>query len=642
MSKNGRGRKFFVSVLSFWFVAMLAGLVLSSPAQAFTLHVVNGATNEPMADTAFRWMVEVDNTFNTVPGAAVTDQLSFAIHNGYAPLAVLTNGSPAQGNGSAGTASVNVDTAERYYITVMPNSGYAIGGAQVPVGATDVYVYVEPYPLPTAQFTVFVFKDHWPINNAPDLIDNEPGLGGATLIVSDGAGPLWQDAFANPLGTQYDDACIAGGGAPADCIIVVGDGVITTLTVDDYCTSQGFAVNYNTAVLGYCDETTPVAQDTTVNPYNILPGEAMVKYISPGKYGIVVNPPKDGKEYILDSTIEGTPTVDVWILANEAPFFVEQFGAASPWHAFFGFVVPAELPWTVSPPVAGPGETLGSLNGENRFNHFARPPNNQVMAIGPPVENCWVGVNDAITGQGLYAAPCTGGTSSNFTITDIPEGQYELVTWDDPLDALFGFHPFSIPETIGADGNPIPPNYNIGSETPKVFLSGRWFGTLKGSIYVDANENGFRDSGEIGLVDQAVNLRFRDGTIYQATVSDPAGDYELTEVFPFFKWLVTEVDFARYKATGLTSAVDLGGAIPPANGWTMPSFDALNPQPQTSDGDLRRPAGQQPAYQQQPFSARDRPDSDQGHATLPDPDQRHGLGEELLRSGAGWRTRHPG
>ncbi|MBE0576913.1 MAG: hypothetical protein IH613_13585 [Desulfuromonadales bacterium] len=590
MSKKGRGRKFIVSVLNVLVIALLAGLFLSPPVQAFTLHVIDGQTNTPMTDTAFRWMVEVDNTFNTVPGAEVTDQLSFAIHNSYAPVAMLTDGSPAKGDGSAGTASVNVGTAGRYYVTVMPNSGYAIGGAQVPVGATDVYVYVEPYPLPTAQITVFVFKDHWPINNAPDLVDNEPGLGGATLIISDAAGPLWQDAFGNPLGTMYDEACVATAFDPETCATTIGDGVLTTLTVEDYCGSLGLEVNTDPLVAGYCVDIADPVPNPNLNPYNLMPGEAIVKYIPPGKYGIVVNPPNDGKEYILTSTIEGTPTVDAWVLANEAPFFVEQFGAASPWHAFFGFVTPAELPWVATPPVPGEGETFGSLSGENRFNHFARPPNNQAFAIGPPVDNCWVGVNDAVTGQGLYAASCE--EDSTFTISGIPEGQYELVTWDLPLDALFSFHAFQMPETIDVNGEPVdPPNYNIdnGAGEPRVFLSSRWFGTLKGNIFVDGNENGFPDDDMGGLIDQAVNLRFRDGTIYQATVSDPAGDYELTEVFPFFKWLIAEVDFLRYKATGMTAAADMGGPIPLADGWVSPSFDALTPQPQTTDGSFDGP-----------------------------------------------------
>ena len=106
----------------------------------------------------------------------------------------------------------------------------------------DVYVYVEPYPLPTAQISVFVFKDHWPINNAPDNLEQEPGLGGATLIISDAGGPLWQDAFGNPLGTQYDETCLPDAFDPETCVTVPGvaDGVITTLTEEDYCASLGW------------------------------------------------------------------------------------------------------------------------------------------------------------------------------------------------------------------------------------------------------------------------------------------------------------------------------------------------------------------------------------------------------------------
>ena len=40
------------------------------------------------------------------------------------------------------------------------------------------------------------------------------------------------------------------------------------------------------------------------------------------------------------------------------------------------------------------------------------------------------------------------------------------------------------------------------------------------------------------------------------------GDYDLVEVFPFFNWMVAEVDFARFKATGATFVVDAGGPVP--------------------------------------------------------------------------------
>jgi len=58
------------------------------------------------------------------------------------------------------------------------------------------------------------------------------------------------------------------------------------------------------------------------------------------------------------------------------------------------------------------------------------------------------------------------------------------------------------------------------------------------------------------------------------------GNIPLTEVFPFFNWLVTEVDYARFKPTGATVIVDDGGPVLPDAGWDYPSRDVLTPQPQ--------------------------------------------------------------
>ena len=43
---------------------------------------------------------------------------------------------------------------------------------------------------------------------------------------------------------------------------------------------------------------------------------------------------------------------------------------------------------------------------------------------------------------------------------------------------------------------------------------------------------------------------------------------------------MAEVDFARFKATGLTTIVDGGGQVLPDQGWAWPSRGVLNPQVQ--------------------------------------------------------------
>ena len=75
-----------------------------------------------------------------------------------------------------------------------------------------------------------------------------------------------------------------------------------------------------------------------------------------------------------------------------------------------------------------------------------------------------------------------------------------------------------------------------------------------------------------------VNVRFRNrrqpyaGATVQFTrasqlIFDGIAPYD--EVFPFFNWLVAEVDFTRFKATGATIVVDDGGEIDAGDVWSF-------------------------------------------------------------------------
>jgi hypothetical protein len=488
-------------------------------AAALTVTVVDNSNN-PITG-GFRWLLEEDNTNQpNPPGVRVANSLGVDIHKSYAPL---VNKGTSTGSSATITTDFHgtaLDPTKRYYLSVLPISGYTLGGTQVAAGATSVTAKVHAHPLPTAQISILVFQDHNTINNVHD--PGEAGLQGFTIQISDFAGPVSQDAFANPLGTTYatnPDGSFQLNPDGSPVVNVLGSGILTT--------------------------------DAN--------GEVFIKYIPPGKYGIRAIPPT-GTPWIQSSTIEGTPTVDAWVKAKEPAKFFEGFGTGFH-HVFLGFVNRNTLPWAVTPP----GGT-GTITGRNVYNHFSRPPATQGFHAGEPVPECWVGLNDLASKTGLIAAACDG--NSNFTFSGVPPGTYQLVTWDRPLDALFGFQTVTVPPAGGT--------VNLGD-----VLSYRWFANLEGRVFYDSNQNGFRDAGESGIPNQIVNLRFRDGSLYQTTVSDPTGEYALSEVFPFFKWLVAEVDFARFKATGMTAAVDYGGAIPPANGWISPSFGKLNPQPQT-------------------------------------------------------------
>ncbi len=510
----------------------LALALMCSRVLGFTLTVVDG--DGEAVPEVFRWLLEEDTTTLTVPGIPTNDSISLVTHYSHAPVAAVGS---ATGSPTEVTAP---DAAQRYVISVMAD-GYALGGASVAAGQTNVIVTLNRHPIPTAQISVFVFNDNYSINNAPDAV--EVGLEGFQIVLADiGGGPLMQDAFGNPLGTTY-----------------------TTNALGDFVTDDEGA--YVVAEMG------------TGSIFTDANGLATIKYLAMGKYGVQAIPPSGSRwsgghgaahlngTWNQTATIEGTLTVDAWVTANEPPYFVEGFGPGF-YHCFFGFVDPQQTVWGDDPPPAAAGNV--TLVGRNIFNHFGRPPNNQLFAPGPPVADAWVGLNEIgalnAVGRGLYAAPCNA--DSTFAISNVPPGTYQLVTWDTPLDALFGFNTITITSTPSGV-------FDLGD-----VFSYRWFGTLEGSVFYDANQNGFRDEGEVGIPSQAVNLRFRNGMMYMATVTDGAGEYQMSEVFPFFKWLVAEVDFARFKASGMTAVVDDGGAIPPDDGWNMPSDNVRTPQPQ--------------------------------------------------------------
>ncbi|RJR42040.1 MAG: hypothetical protein C4576_16885 [Desulfobacteraceae bacterium] len=561
---------FLISLL----VLLLLGAVFSSSGHAFTLNVVD-ADNVPIP--GFRWLVEEDNTVLTVPGAQVTDSISMSIHNSHAPVV-------ASGSGASSGAIIDVPADKRYFVTVLADGpAYAISGTTVGIGQDTVTVTVNKLPVPTAQIYLKAFVDHNPINNAID--EREDGLGGCGVILADfSGGQLLYDAFGNFLGTTYQtDAngqpVLDAGGNPI--VDQLGNGMIKTLSQADI--------------------------DAGNNPLNLKVGEALIKNLAPGKIGIRVIPPAlddsgNPVEFVLTSTIEGTPTVDAWVKANEPMLFVEGFGTGV-WHAFFGFVKVSPLtPSTIEGQVvkhlqmnvlngAGNPAGTGTITGTVRYNHFDRPPNNQGRHAGPIVEDCWVGLNDAVLiaevelvplveppaevidalkpAAGLYAAQCNA--DGTFTINGVPPGDYQIVTWDTPLDSLFGTHKVTVPPGTGGTGGAV----DVGD-----LLTMRWFGTLEGTVFYDTNQNGIQDAGEQGISQQAVNLRFRDGSVYQAAASGGDGKYALKEVFPFFKWLVAEVDFARFKATGMTTAVDYGGAIPDLLSPVWPSNGNKSLQPQ--------------------------------------------------------------
>jgi len=507
--------------VTFLFVQMVTSGIAGA---VFTpMGVPRDSLQKPLTPTelqVYRWVIEEDLTYKTEPGNPDPNTLALGFHRSHMP--VVAQGDETwnvQWGGAEDVddlgKTVTLDTSKHYYVSVIPKDAetHSIGGAQLQANTT-VPVYLNALPIPPAQITVFVFEDNFPINNAPDL-PQEQGLAGFKIIVEDAggrygmsAGMMMMDAFGNPIGTIYN---------PDGSVAQMGNGYV--LTNDD--------------------------------------GEAVIKNLAPGKYGIMAVPPV-GSDWVQTSTIEGTILIDAWVKANEPPFFAE-FGPPG-WHVFFGFVKPMN-----DTTVLTGGSTI---SGQITNLHLSRPPD-YTFHSGAPFEHTtpWVGLNLGVGGRGVFAERCNA--DGTFAIPNVPPGNYQLVVWDDNLDLIFAFHGV----TVEAGQR------NIALGDVPVF---QWFTRLEHFVFNDEDEDGFWDTDEAPMMEQNVNLRWRDGTMYQSMPTDHDGFVPFDEIFPFFSWQVAEVGFERFKSTGVTVVVDDGGAIDSGDPWSFGG--QLNPQAQPDNG----------------------------------------------------------
>lgn len=503
-------------------VLLVAGFTFTTGAQALVVNLVD--ENGTALTMDYRFTIERDETFQHVPGesgnADPDSALSLNFHRSYMPLALT--GDTRDPADAAALAAFTGELGVAYFISVLPADfgAYNLGGAPIRPGQTEVEVNLNSLPTPTAQISIFVFEDMNPINNAPDL-PGEQGLAGFEIELVEAGGRFGA----------------AGGPITQDAF---GNLIV------------------NAALDGINDPGQAATAGRVVTNEH---GIAIVKFLPPAKYGLTVRQPL-GSDWVQTSTIEGSKTIDAWVKANEPPYFTE-FGPAGH-HANFGFVQP--LDGTLDRNNDGQPDLNGTatISGRVVSTHMSRPPL-YTMWPGNPFPDCWVGLNDA-AGVGIYAQPCDD--DSGFSIPNVSEGSYMLSIWDNNMDIVFG-----LAQVLIAAGDT---EKNLGDVG--VF---DWFGHLQGQVFFDTDSDGFPDPGEPGILEQAVVLRWRDGSVYDALATDGMGFYAFDEVFPFFAWLVAEVDFARFKATGMTAVADAGGEVLPHNGWDWPSFDRMTPQPQT-------------------------------------------------------------
>ncbi len=160
---------------------------------------------------------------------------------------------------------------------------------------------------------------------------------------------------------------------------------------------------------------------------------------------------------------------------------------------------------------------------------------------GPPISRPWISLSDLGDGdQMVYTG--RGATDGTFDIANVPDGTYQLTAWDDEQEYIL----FSFNVTV---------DNHVDVDTGKNYLSG-WMARIYGSVFIDTNENGIRDTGEQGVPGTAVTLRERDNSLMDqftnAVTTNSNGDYSFKEAYPLTRWVILEHFNTRYEGTGVT------------------------------------------------------------------------------------------
>ena len=548
-------------------------------AQALTIRVKGPGADEYV--TAYRYTIEEDTTFHVEPdvtGLTGDPTLALAFHRSHAPVRQVGH------SNAGGQVDFTPEPGKRYYVSVMPDNasfgtsatGYTMSGFPIRPDAAgaypDVVVPVNALPFKTAQISVFVFEDNNPINGSADSpgVQEAPLCGWEVQLFEAGGtygasgGRVATDTFGNPLGTEYR---LNADGTPR----YNGDGslMVAKLGANQLWTDRNGVVRIkNLSPAKYTLYSIAPAKMPSVErcnfanangtPGNVpiwIPTEAQRTRtdqvvwdngfeIAPAIHG------QDQSKWHQTTTIEGTWGVDAWVKSGEPAFF-KEFGPPGH-HVWHGFV--RRFKDTSPSGLSGPA----TVSGKVVSTHMSRPPGIR-FETGAPMSACWVGLNEVATGVGLgrtlYANSCSdaAGEEGRFSISGLKAGQrYQLAVWDEPLDNVIANFEFVMP----ADGS------NLDLVNVPVFS---WFSNLQGKVFYDRDGSGFPidadGNAKPGIPQSVVNIRFRDGSIYNSTVTDDEGYYEFAEVFPFFNWMVAETDFTRFKATGATIIADNGGAV---------------------------------------------------------------------------------
>jgi uncharacterized repeat protein (TIGR01451 family) len=481
-----------------------------------------------------------------------------------------------------GKAQVNpnqvaLDPTKRYYISVLPgdaandtetDAAHSMGGAsisssQVAGGsATTVSISVQPLPFPSAQISVFVFEDDFPLNGESDtgggvdvLAPNEPGLGSFSIVLLDQTGQ-----FGDPAGQlTYDEF-----GQPVSNALAH---TIDPATGLDACPISPTAGDKLVGMIVTCPKFEANADGTPSDVLSALAGHALIKNMYPGLYEVHTTPGADrianGEEWLQTNTLDGTRDIEAFVKPDEPSYF-QEFGPGG-YHVAVGFANPAII--NSRKPGVCQGQTCNSsIYGKVTGLRMSRTPDQRVYSSGSydtyGFAQCYVSLGAPDAADFAFTKCNDDGT---FSFTGLPQGDFKVTVFDQWDDLLVDGLSTPIKVEGGSAGTP---------EAPIEVAVTQWRTNLYGRIFLDQNGDGVSQENEPGLPLVPYNIRYRDGSYMGFNNTDLAGNAGFNEVFPFLNWLVVDTDSARYKLASAHVVYDAGGAVDGTTGGGTSSIGA--------------------------------------------------------------------
>jgi Bacterial cadherin-like domain len=582
------------------------------PGSKLAVTLIDGKSKQPLNPQDYRWLIEEDRTWFQSPNCAgnpapagcptgtggIVPAYGTNFHTSHMPVIAqgctgdnsCENGQSVLGVAAAcdvgngicrsGVAKktvvmpgdVALDPNKRYYISVLPGDsndpGHAMGGAEISYDAANqvwqpVNVIVEPGPLPTSTVSAFVFEDDFPMNGEDDtgggvdvLAPNEPGLGGFNIEIwdnvgqfGDPAGQMTYDMFNQPLSNS-----LAGTIDPATNQDACPIGLNERTGADGGTSPTGIS-----GLITVCPKYE--GDGKTLSP---LAGQAVVRNLPPGFYGIEAHPGADriarGEEWLQTNTLDGGFAHDAFVKASEPSYF-QEYGPAG-FHVAIGFANPAIINNRKPGVCANRTDCTHTIKGKVTLAHMSRTPDERLYSTETndaySFTQTYVSLGSPDGADFAFAKTADDGT---FTFSNMPGGDWRVTVFDQWTDLIL-------------DGYTTPVRVNAAVVDMGDIAVHQWRQNLYTRTFFDENGDGVSQDNEPGLTFVPTNIRYRDGSYSNFNSTDLDGFAGFNEVFPIFNWYVVETDATRYKNTGTHVVYDAGGPVDGSKVCSHPGLPA--------------------------------------------------------------------